>query len=465
MLTEIHIKNFKGVQDLRLTELKQINQIVGKNESGKTSIAEAIAFLRSGTARDRHKIREGQTEASIRATFLTDGHKVIASRRLYSDPKKKPGLVLSVDGELRTDASRELLDRFFGVGSFDPLKILEEGERVKAFEGLVDKDWEFPEVVRENFPRHKEFMKKNLDKEEGGPLKKLEILRDALTQLRVWVGREKHDAESLMKEADEDYKNLNMKILDTGIDVSVLPETDELLAEKAKYDATRKSALEIEAALHRSKARMAVVLGKKQAIEDKMNELKVELGKAETESDWASSEIAKYEAQQKQVKNPPNEIYKRIEAGRFRDDAKTKKARLNEKLKTAKEKDSEYSNVNLFLQKGGGFSMLYAPYIQGVGDKVPGLSFEEGEWRYNSRLIKDLSRSQLFALALKIINCKGLKENVVCLDNAECLDADTAKEIGLQEGMNLFLFSVEKKYDLPDSKVIEVKKEKPELGF
>ncbi|ECC0253693.1 AAA family ATPase, partial [Campylobacter jejuni] len=46
MINSIEIKNFKGIKDLKLEDFSKINFFVGKANTGKTSILEALyAFL------------------------------------------------------------------------------------------------------------------------------------------------------------------------------------------------------------------------------------------------------------------------------------------------------------------------------------------------------------------------------------------------------------------------------------
>ena len=49
-LEKLYINNFRGIKDLYLEELCPINLIVGNNNSGKTSVLEAIEFLRDYNA-------------------------------------------------------------------------------------------------------------------------------------------------------------------------------------------------------------------------------------------------------------------------------------------------------------------------------------------------------------------------------------------------------------------------------
>ncbi|NBV07293.1 MAG: hypothetical protein EBS06_08705 [Proteobacteria bacterium] len=44
MLKDIHIQNYRGIKDLKIKDFKRINLLVGDNNSGKTSVLEAIGF-------------------------------------------------------------------------------------------------------------------------------------------------------------------------------------------------------------------------------------------------------------------------------------------------------------------------------------------------------------------------------------------------------------------------------------
>jgi AAA15 family ATPase/GTPase len=45
MLTSVHLKNFRGFKDTTVGPLKRVNLIVGQNNTGKTGLLEALAFL------------------------------------------------------------------------------------------------------------------------------------------------------------------------------------------------------------------------------------------------------------------------------------------------------------------------------------------------------------------------------------------------------------------------------------
>jgi AAA15 family ATPase/GTPase len=47
MLTEVHLKNFRGFKDTKIGPLKRVNLIVGQNNTGKTGLLEALVVLLS----------------------------------------------------------------------------------------------------------------------------------------------------------------------------------------------------------------------------------------------------------------------------------------------------------------------------------------------------------------------------------------------------------------------------------
>src|SRR5882672_4386810 len=45
MLKSLHIKNFRGLRDLKIEPLKRVNLITGQNNTGKTGVLEALTLL------------------------------------------------------------------------------------------------------------------------------------------------------------------------------------------------------------------------------------------------------------------------------------------------------------------------------------------------------------------------------------------------------------------------------------
>lgn len=52
MYESVHIRGFRGLQDVRFDALRRVNLIVGRNNSGKTSLLEALVCLGRATSPD-----------------------------------------------------------------------------------------------------------------------------------------------------------------------------------------------------------------------------------------------------------------------------------------------------------------------------------------------------------------------------------------------------------------------------
>ena len=100
MLSHCHIRRFRGIEDLHLSDLGRVNLIVGRNNSGKTSVLEALALLSAGAmVRSSHGILDSRplkfvaSEKAIRDTVW---------RHLFW--RMQPDRAIEIEGE--TDAGR-----------------------------------------------------------------------------------------------------------------------------------------------------------------------------------------------------------------------------------------------------------------------------------------------------------------------------------------------------------------------
>ena len=112
-ISKLKIDRFRGIRDLEIENLTQVNLIVGDNNCGKTSMLEALQFLRSGSAANLFKIAR-----------LRDRGAVSFANSLYDNficmfPKDERKLKIRISGEyggapvscmLVGTETRELLD-------------------------------------------------------------------------------------------------------------------------------------------------------------------------------------------------------------------------------------------------------------------------------------------------------------------------------------------------------------------
>ena len=77
MIRTFEIRNFRGFQLFRLDQLGEVNLLVGRNNSGKTSVLEALQlFVSNGHPRTLHSllVRRGEFERAEKATTLAVRH-------------------------------------------------------------------------------------------------------------------------------------------------------------------------------------------------------------------------------------------------------------------------------------------------------------------------------------------------------------------------------------------------------
>ncbi len=65
MLRRLEIKNFKGIKEGTLEGLAQVNLLVGRNNSGKSTILDALIMLRSPLARLDYLGNDGLEQIGI----------------------------------------------------------------------------------------------------------------------------------------------------------------------------------------------------------------------------------------------------------------------------------------------------------------------------------------------------------------------------------------------------------------
>ncbi|MCH8047717.1 MAG: AAA family ATPase [Planctomycetes bacterium] len=115
MITSFRIRGFRGFDDFELSELRQINLLVGENNGGKTSILEAIHLLQS----------QGSPSA-IRAAMYRRGE---VYREGNEGERPRPhldvchlfhGHQIAGGAEFRLDSSGKLRDRTLEVSVLEP---------------------------------------------------------------------------------------------------------------------------------------------------------------------------------------------------------------------------------------------------------------------------------------------------------------------------------------------------------
>lgn len=72
IIENIHIKTFRGLNNLKLEDLAQINILTGKNNSGKTSVLEMLKNFRNFMDWDHQNMLAGNEEILYTNAYLEE---------------------------------------------------------------------------------------------------------------------------------------------------------------------------------------------------------------------------------------------------------------------------------------------------------------------------------------------------------------------------------------------------------
>jgi predicted ATP-dependent endonuclease of OLD family len=205
MITNLQIRNFRGLKDVTLRELRQVNLLVGGNDTGKTIVLEAMILLlgnanlikelpftfrnnQSGGINHQHDLDDKEnfwpwlfydrnSQNSIEITGLTDGGQTLtlSSRIERWGPVDNPQITIILRNLLEKESVKEsdVLIRFnpkdvevaqdqaspdnFRVSrlSVRPSPPVEDAEKYNQIALEADGEKRFEEIMREVEPRLK----------------------------------------------------------------------------------------------------------------------------------------------------------------------------------------------------------------------------------------------------------------------------------------------------------------------
>jgi len=66
ILSSLEIGNFKGIKSGKIGDLAQVNVLVGRNNSGKSTVLDALLLMRCAFAVTDHTGQDGQEQILVR---------------------------------------------------------------------------------------------------------------------------------------------------------------------------------------------------------------------------------------------------------------------------------------------------------------------------------------------------------------------------------------------------------------
>lgn len=147
MITDIHITNFRGIGDLELTGLKRVNLIVGDNNSGKTSLLEAIVAAASPGFVPKlpgiFRANSGKVAERYFKWLLKD-REMLSQIKIHG-PGKQIELSMTQWGEITPPPGTE------GVQEFGGVRFWHEGSKSYFKSRVVSVQHQAPDSIIDNF--------------------------------------------------------------------------------------------------------------------------------------------------------------------------------------------------------------------------------------------------------------------------------------------------------------------------
>lgn len=438
-IVRLRIKNFLGISDVEIKP-GQINQIVGPNNQGKTSILRALGVAAEGST-DGGVVRRGAEAAEI----LVDLSDETVIRRRISAAGKQSTTVSR--GQFEVKSPQAFLDALFDRAAFNPLDLLDPKKRneaiMQAIPIVVTPDLlaEKIHMTRDEFPpmdysqhglkvidalhrylyqRRAEANKVAAEKaqrydvknselppvpappelspdEARSRIEQLKFRKDQLAKRVDLIGDRAKRHEKLVSEIET--KSMTVTAL-TKEEDSLDVEMEKRLAEVRSNFATRKS----------------VIAGRKSELTQMMGELREEAA-AITQEDPApllqENASCSVEIQRLEGVIKDSETVKAVQA------------QHQTVREIGQEADAAKAFADVLTAK---VNLLAGPVKQeilgSVEMPIDGLTYLDGEFLLDGVRVENLSSSRALRLAIAIARKHAKKVKVICIDGAEALDAE-----------------------------------------
>ena len=377
-INSLEIENVKRIKAVKLEPSeKGLTVIGGKNNQGKTSVLDSIAWALGG---DRYRPSEALREGSVIPPYL----KVTLSNGLVVERKGKNS-DLKVTDPLGNKSGQQLLNEFISALALDLPKFMNSGSREKADTLL--------QIIG-----------------VGNRLYELEKKETEIYNNRHAVGV---IADSKKKHASEMpyYENAPEDIVSAS---ELIRQQQDILLRNRENHRLRDNAFKLQAERNRLAARV--------------NQLKAELDKNYKLLKKAEEDM---NTAFKTAEELHDESTKELEANIAEIDKINVMVRANLDKEKAEEEAKEYGNQyskltsELEAVRKEKYDLLHSADMP-----LPNLSVEDGELTYNGFKWDNMSGSDQLKVAAAVVRKLNPQCGFVLLDKLEQMDADTLKDFG-----------------------------------
>jgi len=463
-LTKIEIQSVKSINRLTI-ELGKKTQIIGANGKGKTAVIQAIRFLMEGST-DTSLINKDEDIAQV-VGYLQGKQKGKITRQLKRGKNNKG--VQATRAEINgmvVQKPQEFLNKFLGIGTFDPREVLDPKKRTRFIMELIDVritedemrgalgklDVPLPfidfdnnalDVVKhaEDFYFHnrternreakqaklryddavadllpKEQLPKKMKAVGDSDIERdLIELRDQMTNLK----HTKRDWQVYKDEVDDQQKDVNdameqLKEFKRGVE-----NATRLFVEGKKILINEQSLL----------ANKQKELGPEPDIAEMAKEIQIKIDKLREEQN-----------------------IRRVLENHAR--AQENVERVEDAWETVQKKADDLGfAVDIMRTK------MKAQIMKKAEIPIEGLSYDNGEFLVDGKSIDSLSTSEQLFVGLTLVQRRNKETNIICIDAGECMDEKTYAALEkkvMDDGFNYVITKVGKPFKSKIDQVVEM---------
>lgn len=456
-INRIQIKNFLSISNVELIPGK-VNQIVGGNNVGKTTILKAIQAGLEGCT-DGSVVKHGEEAAEL----VIELDEMTVRRRIKSDGSGSVSITNNKD-KSKLARPQEVLDELVNSNAFNPLDLLDPKRRTEALLKCI------PITVGE------EELKKaltSLSPIDVPPLDyKQHGLKVAESAHRYFYQR-RHEAGKIAKEKRATYE-IKEKELPVPTPDEVLPDRSELrsLIDEAE---TSLQGERDKYSLHKERQTQLAALEKQRAdnlergtrLEEQIRAAQEALEKVQDAAIKFDTYIEDHKKKIELVK-PDQAI---IEASqKKKSDAQAILTKIAEK-EAENQKRDHVASVRAEAEKAEEFhaalnrtvEYLNTSFKEELMSKadlpVPNLTYSEGSFFLEGSSIDNLSSSKSVRLAVAIARKLAGPTKIICIDGAELLDAESYEALRTEienDGFTYFITKVGVPFNHPGDTVTKM---------
>lgn len=378
-INKLEIENVKRVKAVKMEPAANgLTIIGGKNNQGKTSVLDAIAWALGG---DRYRpssaVREGST--------IPPNLHIVMSNGLIVERKGKNS-DLKVTDPTGKKAGQQLLNEFVEQLALDLPKFMEAGSKEKANILL--------QIIG-----------------VGPQLAELERQEKELYNERLYVGRTADQKEKYAKEQTY-YPEVPKELVSPS---ELIQQQQAILAQNGENQRKRENLHKLEQDYQTVTEQIQELLKKQTQLED---DLKIARMAAADLQDQSTAEL---EQSILDIEEINRKVRANLDKDKAEEDAKDHREKYIEL--TSKIEDVRQKKVDL---------------LKNADLPLPGLTVEDGELLYNGHKWDNMSGSDQLMVATAIVRKLNPKCGFVLLDKLEQMDLDTLHEFGAwleQEGL------------------------------